>query len=60
MTVKELIKNLQAIENQDAVTVIQDGKFNDTQVADTEYVEEWCDECKKIHNIVYLKMVKFG
>lgn len=55
MTVKQLIERLEAIENKDSIVVIQDGKYNDMQVADLEYVEENCGECKTIHKIVYLK-----
>ncbi len=55
MTVKQLIERLETIENKDSIVVIQDGKYNDMQVADLEYVEENCDECKTIHKIVYLK-----
>ena len=60
MTVKDLIKELQKIEDQNSLTVMADGKFNDMQVNDVEYTNEWCENCKKYHSITYLKQVKFG
>jgi hypothetical protein len=59
MKVKELIEVLSKI-NPDAMAVIEDGKYNDMQVADVKYVEEFCEDCKTTHNIAYLKMVKMG
>lgn len=56
MKVKELIEELQKIENQDAIVVMVDGKYNDMQIGRIEYVNEWCDDCQKHHQIVYAKV----